>query len=359
MSEDLLKTPIDDIINNRAKLMGLATNLFQRTSPSVIRAFGQFGRNPELARVIEAKRNGIFDYGACIVDTSAGVKWPTDTAKVLEAIDKAEKGEITIDDLTPLFSGNREAAEAQFQKVVLKAAPAKTKKPKIVDPEVKVEAKAEPVKDAEPQNVVPFKAREETKETKPEVKAAVAGDVSEKLELIGQGLAQLRDEVNAKLYKIGETMAVTRDVDVILEGFEILLKNQAVLNQNLKTIATCFGGVELEDVVEAPSEDTRKATPADPPISTSTTKIPESVDPGKVEELPPEAGGNTEAAPAASEKEVEVTEELLASLEIDALVELCGKLGVKLTTKAGSKPYASVVKNKIRVAVGLPTVEKK
>jgi len=347
---DLLKTPIDEIINNRAKLMGLATNLFNRTSPQVIRAFGQFGRNPDLAKVIEAKRNGIFDYGVCIQDTPTGVRWPTDTAQILSLIEKAETGVLSVDDLIPVFQGNREVAEELFPKVYLKAGAApKAKKPKI---EPKVEVAPEPEPPPEVENVVQFKApiapsveetpvAENLKETPTD---SLELRIARQEELIQQSFRTLNEDLNYA------SSVITHTWDQTHQALVTLAENQRILNENLRIIATCFGDLQLANIqplvfaqAAAPAVNARQ--PAEPPA-----ELPPA--PAEIH-LPQYAHIPAARAAEPVEDEVDVDEALLARLDLAGLRELGVRLGIK---NADQLTYTKVLKKKIRAAVGLPAV---
>lgn len=357
MSDDLLKTPINEIINNRAKLLGLATQLFGRTSPSVIRAFGQFGRNPELAKIIEAKRNGAFDYGACIRDTSVGVVWPSDTVAVLRAIDKAEQGDLTVEDLIPIFRGDGDLAEEMFPRVYLKApAPPKVKKPK-VEPKVEVVPQPEPEVAAAPEvavveNVVPFRA-------------SVQEHVNTKEKLVDSDWI----ETLFKTYFVtlaGDLDLFARDVRAaesaqaaawsdLQASVEVLAHNQRILNENLRLVASCLGELPLQEIVVISKESLPQAKDS---RAQAVSLRPKEVAPTVRVSLPPEPEPVVQAQPvvepaASDEEELDVTEELLGRLDLAGLRELAVRLGIN---KADQLTYPKVLRKKIRAAVGLPPI---
>lgn len=336
---DLLKTPIDEIINNRAKLLGLATNLFGRTSPAVIRAFGQFGRNPELAKIIEAKRNGVFDYGACIRDTSSGVVWPSDTVGVLTAIEKAERGELTVEDLVPIFRGDGTLAEEMFPKVYLKAAaaPVKAKKPK-VEPKVEVEAEPEPTPEVE--NVVPFRAQAPEPEPEPikaeEKNVNVTVDTTEALIRAGfEGLNLYLGAVHGQ---------ISDDIVGIQAAIQTLANNQKILNENLRHIASCLGDLPLGDISDVTFAGTPQVVRLQPPVAQAVSVPAQPVAVRVAPQAPIEPP---------EDDEVDVDEALLLRLDLSGLRELGVRLGIK---NADQLSYAKVLRKKIRAAVGLPPV---
>ena len=85
------ETPTEEIITSRAKLINLAQMVFELTSNNAIQAFSQFRRNDQLAAVIEAKRQGIWDYGKHIQKTGTGYTYPP-AKEALEMLEAAMQG---------------------------------------------------------------------------------------------------------------------------------------------------------------------------------------------------------------------------------------------------------------------------
>ena len=88
-------TPVDAVMNNRLQMVQLAQAVFDMGDVRVVRAFSQFRFAKDLASIIEAKRRGVFDYGALIMSSGKGrgpAQWPTNTKAILTAIDNAADG---------------------------------------------------------------------------------------------------------------------------------------------------------------------------------------------------------------------------------------------------------------------------
>lgn len=329
-------TPVADLMTNRSAMVRLAQMVFDKMSTAYMRAITVFATNPNLGRVIDAKRNNVFDYGACIIEGPTGLRWPTDPNKTLEAIDKAEKGVITVDDLTPLFGGNRELAEAQFSKVVPGAKAEKTKK--VSKPKDEVVEKPAPAPVEE--KVVQFVPKEvEAPVVRAEAPVAPAPapvvvfdtkKLEDQIALLGQGMAQLHDELTLG-FQFLKTLAVIQE-------------NQAIINQNIKTLSEYLDpAMGLADLGSAPV--------------INHTPVPEKVVEVAVSPTV-EVSAKVVQQPVAQvdedEEELEVTEELLGRLSVPDLVELANRLGLKV---AGEPKYRSPILKRIRVAVGLPAVQ--
>lgn len=334
-------TPVADLMTNRAGMVKLAQLVFDKTAIPYMRAITVFATNPTLGRVIDAKRSGVFDYGECITDGPTGVRWPIDPAKTLDAIDKAEKGVLTVDDLTPLFGGNRELAEAQFGKVVPGA---KVEKPKKASAKVKEESAPEKPAPAVEEKVIQFVAKEEPApaSAQPPVEPATVVFDTRKLEeqisMIGQGLAQVHDEMVLALQ--------------FLKVLRVVEENQSIINQNLKTLSAYIDpGMGLLDLVQNPNEiklgeivvpvaqPQQEVVTVSEVIETPATKVVRQPAPPEVE---------------TEDEEMEITEELLARLSVGDLIELANRLGLKVT---GEPKYRTPILKRIRVAVGLPAVQ--
>lgn len=90
MSTVTKTTPVEDVIKSRAKLITLAKLTFDNNSPSAQRAFSQFRKNEVIAELIEAQREGIFDYGEHIVKTDSGWEYPS-AEEVIEMLEAAKE----------------------------------------------------------------------------------------------------------------------------------------------------------------------------------------------------------------------------------------------------------------------------
>lgn len=95
MNEITAKTAIEDVLDGpgaRVRLVRLAQLVMDCPGIQYMPAFTQFRSSEDLATLIEAKRKGIFDYGACLVKTDMGLRYPNDTDAVLRALRCALNG---------------------------------------------------------------------------------------------------------------------------------------------------------------------------------------------------------------------------------------------------------------------------
>ncbi len=105
--EITVDTPIEDVIKSRGRLVTLARKVF-REDNAAVRALTQFTKAAHLSALIEAKRDGIFDYNVLIQDIDGGgLEWPRATV-VLEALDAVQHGNEIPDDLVGLLGISEE-----------------------------------------------------------------------------------------------------------------------------------------------------------------------------------------------------------------------------------------------------------
>lgn len=361
MADIDVNTSVADVISTRPQLIRLAALVFENTAPAATRAFGQFMKSQDLGRLIQAKRDGVFDYGALILSTDKGQKWPTDVDKILAALDKAEKAELTAQDLVPLFNDEGLAAEL-FPKVYKKAAnaTATAKKPVVEKKSVekKVETKVEEKSSSEikaaplPTNgtaAVAEAAKIVAIATPAVESSSLLRELPERLDDLGKGIAVLRDEMHALFSR----------QDPVRDALNVLLRNQSALDHNIRVLGSYVGATDTEwaDLSDFPAIDTA-ATPLPPEpgevVAPAKEKPPVSraskVESAPIEGAPAETRTTPEVTSTPSE-EAEITEEYLQTLELSDLRKLAARLGIKNGDNIG---YPAVAKKKIRIAVGLP-----
>ena len=159
MSDEIsIDTPFDDAISRKQQI-ALLRLVIDCEDGDFIRALTQFAKRPEIGVLIEAKRQGIFDYGALLLDTSAGKRWPA-AHQVMAAIEKAMSADglthdspewdaivksIGLDGSTTTRNGQKiTSSEQLFELVTGQAVAKKTETAKKVEPKPKAEKKVEP-----------------------------------------------------------------------------------------------------------------------------------------------------------------------------------------------------------------------
>lgn len=320
-------TKVEDVISSRPLIMRLAQAVFSRSAPNVLRAFGQFRDNKDLASIIEAKRAGIFDYGLLIRDTDQGPVWPSE-ALVLECLAKAKDKSLTVDDLAELVNdpvlggsifekmyGNKPAAaEKKMRPVVVRPEP-EPETPEIQ--RVVVTKEPEPMSAPKNENIVT--STQEVLHYLANLGAA-AGRNTAALEQVTRQLA----EVNANLMALNHNLAL---VGTYLDpGIR-----EAGWLQVIELSAPTLQPVAIPERLPPEPGETASAseTPAQPAVAESVA-----------------------ASTATSDEVVEVTEETLSAMSLDDLRLLATKLGIKDGHKIG---YEGVARKKIRAALKMPS----
>jgi hypothetical protein len=101
--------PVEDVIKSPRELLQLAFTVLDLPAAESARRLAEFIPS-DLARVIEAKRNGVMDYGHLVRRLKTTVKYPQAT-DVITLLDKIEAGkELTPEDWAP-FSLKKDARE--------------------------------------------------------------------------------------------------------------------------------------------------------------------------------------------------------------------------------------------------------
>lgn len=323
MIEVNVNTKVEDVISSRPQIMRLAQAVFGRSAPNVLRAFGQFRANEDLASLIEAKRAGVFDYGLLIRDTEQGPVWPSE-AQVLSCLMKAKGQGLTVDDISELVNdpalgsnifekmyGNKPAtSEKKLRPVVVKS---EQEPPAPEISRVVVTKEPEPMSTPVPVTM-----------SAPEILHHLAnlgagqGHNVAALEQVLQHLAEL----NANLIALDNNLALVGsylDPEIRKAGWIHVLE---------------LSVPKLEPAVVGP-------------VKVSNAQEPLPPEPDEVTSAPVQA----EPAAASGEDVVEVTEEAISTMGLDDLRLLATKLGIKDGHKIG---YEGVARKKIRAALKLP-----
>ena len=77
---------------SKSNIIRLAQLVFDLDGLNYFRAFSQFRKSEDVAKLITAKRESIFDFGKCITQTDTGVRYPNNTAAVMVALELATDG---------------------------------------------------------------------------------------------------------------------------------------------------------------------------------------------------------------------------------------------------------------------------
>ena len=352
-----VNTPTNNILDNRPTMIKLAQEVFGRAQPSVVRAFGQFSKQHDLARLIDAKRAGTFDYGAAIYDIGGGTKYPINVAGVMAVLDKSDAGEaITAEDIGAMYTQgplNEEVLKKSAEllpKIVLKNGatngvhkPQKTAAP-VAEGEVQVNEQKEERKVVEFRKKEPDPAVEEAQDV---------GPVFEELRTLREGLADAFEAVSN---------SADANYTVLRAYLDTVLRNQEALNQNLKKLSEFYGEIELNPVeTHVTDSPAQRPTPVVKPTKAAkveqveeaeSTKTPTPTKAMKARaaatetKLPPEAGDTDKAALIA---ELEITPESLKKLSLEELRKLAEQVGVK---EAHKIVFPKVVRRKIHAELG-------
>lgn len=287
-------TPTQDVITNRVALVRLAQVVFEREEMAATRAFSHFRKNEDIARIIDAKRGGVFDYGQHIKKTDTGYTYPS-ADETLKMLDEAEKR----------ASGGGEPAPEPQQ------APA--------DPPKR---RGRPQKAAEPSN-------------------GAATESAPATGLDSASLAELRDNLSAAFTTLdnrvtGRVDGLRQDLINLALGVRGLVGLIEVMMDRQKLVQDYFDPhAEIPQVSEAVKKDLMALVHIVPidqaPAEKVEAKEPEK--PGTEIAPPPK---QEPAAPAQHET-VEITKEALEAMELPALRELAKKIGVPDCEKAAFK----------------------
>lgn len=329
------------VVNSRPNIIKLAQDVFGRSGGNAVRAFSQFRLNTDLAALIEAKYQGIFDYGACIVDTDSGCKWPQ-PEKAMDALKKAMDGTISASDMTVLG-----LTEADFSKVV-PAAPAKAQKASVKKPEEPRQTQPAPVAAA------PVEPQAPAAWPRP-AQAVASGNVVEAINNrfsdLGEGLeAAFRKISEANAAQVARISQMQSEIDALKAGIFGLIGMVSTVNKNVALMAEYFVDPGFQPAafpegLDAYLQRVAHHVPHEPQAqAVSATQAPE-VDGAPVEAPKEEAPVQKAAVQAPASETVSYTDEELAAMEIDDLKKLAASLGVPNADKIA---YKGVVIRRIK-----------
>lgn len=326
-----INTPTADVVRIRPKIINLAKAVFGRTSTGEMQAFSCFRKSKDLADIIDAKRDEVFDYGVCIKDTDTGVTW-SDPDATLAALAKAKEGELGEDDLASL---NLEASDLP-KLLMVKEEPKKKKTTR----KRKAPAKKKT-------------AEKKTAETPPaaqtaidEAKERAFGDFDEALEQrLAAAFGALDERLTKRLDAVGEISGmihglvkdVRREIGGLYARLDILLNNQHTLAAYLDPHA------ELESWDDIRAEESPNQGPTD---FENVEPDDGFIDPDDITSPDPDKPEDTELPPAREDdKFVEFTREDLKKIGdsddgLEKLRTIAGELGIPKAAKIGYRAVA-------------------
>jgi hypothetical protein len=345
-------TPTADVVKSRPRLINLAKVVFGHETTSTFRAFGQFRHNSHLAQLIDAKREGKFDYGVLIKETDAGATWP-DSEIVMNALKEAEENG-TLSETTCKYLGIED--EAELAKVLMQ-------KPKRKSTRKKPAAKKDPPKKAAPKKT---RAKKPAPEPDPEpdqiehqmdhgdnhadapIPLPVATDLApllDRLDVLSNDLAdslqKAVDYADDRLEAVlGKLSAQIEDLDekvTTVLGVQALLgKMIEATNKNLETVGQYLDPhLELPLIVDGlpdfiPDLDEEDEPPNDSPPTNLLTADDDE------DELPPEPESEPEPEPEEEPEEeaedgeavIHYTDEQLQGKSLEELIQIAEDIGI-------------------------------
>jgi hypothetical protein len=319
-----IDTPIEDVLRKRVSLLTLAQLTFNKTSTRTLKALSQF-RSPDLAKVIQAKRDGVFDYGEHIKDTDNGVEYP-ESQEVLEMIEKAASGE---------------APEP-----VVEAAPAPKPEAKKAAPKPRrkaAEKKAAPKKESKTQ-AAPVPQQDLVEEP---------GAIVERINELSAGLADAFDGLTNRLDEsvsrveggLGTLAAGVRGLAGLLST---ALDRQDTLAQYVQQYVGLMDPdadeLEMPQVGEGPIRDIEacfRLVDAAPAVNVAAAPVAEEAPAGApdVDDAAPEKDTGPPAAPSGNGTVV-YTQDMLNKMGLNDLQDLADSLGIP---DAKKKAYAPLL----------------
>jgi hypothetical protein len=338
-------TPVEEVGNSRAKIVCLAQKVFDKTETQAVRAFSQFRTKSDIAEVIEAKRNNIFDFGICIRKTAPNsFMWPAADV-VLNCIQKAKNGEIDEIDLE-----NLGLEETDLEKLLMNESATKKKAP-VKRRGRKKNSKADPIESP----VEEVRAAEQPEEdvSVEENNGNLEASLENAFTTLDSRIEKNSDAMHAKFD------AMHTKVDALflaLKGMigivETTHRNTLALAARQKDFADGVSYVLLQseaetetDIHQIPDEalnDVREAygqTPLEVPADSETNiqaQEPESpIEEEVVEDAPADNGGGNV---------VFYTKEQLTKMDRDEIVAIAERIGVANSNKV---PYTGVLIRKI------------
>jgi hypothetical protein len=208
---------------SRPDLLILAQKVFENSSMKCSPAFAQFRMPDHLRDIINAKREGVFDYGACVIETEEEVQYPPCDI-VMDVLDRVladgpaedmmEELGLEEGDFSRVFPGTKKGKKAGRKS---------KKETKPEEPEQTAEAPEEEEAEEQPPPKKRRQLRQKTKEPEPEPEAEEAGsdlvDISAILEPINDLRKDLGDVLEGQDKKFtGELKALGEAIDSIMVG---------------------------------------------------------------------------------------------------------------------------------------------
>lgn len=349
-----VETPVEQVIQSRPALVRLAQEVFDRKSPSLVRAFGQFAKSQDIGDLINAKREGIFNYGAAFYETGSGVAFPTSVEAILSALHKAQAGEeVSLTDIAAMYGGVNEDTmklAVEHGPKILGKSPAAAATPKV---ETKATPKEEPkVETQEPvvqaENVRQFRRATEPKAETPESggdQTDLVTQIKELRQSLADVLEKISEDQSTDAKEMFDDLTHLKSRVYAIEGvLGVIAENQEAINANISTLAQYLDpGAELKNV-QTPLFDTSS------PETQQVEPVREEVTKRFVSQAEPEA---REPAQTTGGEAGDLTPEYVKGLELAELRELAGKLGVKDAHKIA---FPKVARRKIHAAMGWPPV---
>jgi outer membrane biosynthesis protein TonB len=359
-----IDTPTADVVKVRARIVGLAQLVFDHTGRDCIRAFSQFSKSKDLAKLIEAKREGVFDYSAAIQEVDDGYKWPS-ADNVLKCLAKAEEGELDEDDMKLL---NLESEDLPL--VLMEEKPKKAKKAakKTASKKATTSKKTKPAEEKKTASKPAAKPKS-TAKSKPD---PADDDLEARLDALGQDLENAFTTMEENL-----TEAIQTGNENTLLGLrgltglmEAIYARQDVLAQMMKCYADQLNmGLAQEeaqdayddagDPLELPAVNQDAVADIRAALSFSggqPSDEEEVEEPEETEEEAEESEAETEEEEEQTsaddgdngvDETVTYTKEALEEMSDDDLRELAGKIGISNASKIA---YRGVLIRKIQKA---------
>lgn len=344
-------TPVNDVVGNRPMILKLAQEVFEQRRASVVRAFGQFQRSGDLARLIEAKRAGQFDFGATIFDGEKGTKYPTEVTAILAALDKSgSDAQVTEEDIALMYGAVNDETLNIARELLPKIVPTAT--PPAGDSQEGGQVQQEE-QEAPKGKVVEFHKKATGAENvakdqeEPRPGRAPREDFSRALDLLKEGLDRRFGQILGR----------------IDSHFEQVFRNQAALNENLRTLANTFDPhMEFQELeLELPEHgDGGEPAPRSQGGEGTQWSAPRPDDESEQQfEAQPETGGGEEDTSAHTdrgqampgEQKVNFTAESLKNMTLEDLRKAAASVGVAGAMTIG---FPKVARRKIHVALGWP-----
>jgi len=326
---------LDEARKKRPTIVALAKDEFGIQGINALKAVSQFPKAQELVDLIQAKRDQVFDYGACIVETETGHAWPSRDV-VLAVLRKAVSGELTEEDLEDL--GLEPTAENLSKVTMGGTKPSKEK--------------------TKSRRRTKKKQEEEQVATKEEKKA----EEGETLNL--DALSEAFQELDTKLEQVLEQVSSSENrvllavrglvgfVENVRDNLDVVAARQQVLLENIVPYLDDGNDAELPPLVEVSDEvvaDLQQAFDLEvAPEVPSRPVAEEQLQQQEDSESEEEDEEHTTKGTNGVDGEIP-SQETIEEMELPQLVELAERIGI---ANAGRIPYPAVLRRKICKEVG-------